>query len=198
MLSININSIEQLGLSVNEVLCLYKIKYPELDYEDSEETYNSLESKRFIKIYTEENNKHYLLREQSEILLEDMETQCEPIVEKPVKKVTTRRLNHMLADNLEAFRNKWKGLSPGSMGGKKSCEQKLMRWIMENPEYTFEDILKACDIYINSFNGNYKYLQRADYFISKKEGKEESSRLSAFIEEIDMEIKDNDWTSQVS
>jgi hypothetical protein len=74
----------------------------------------------------------------------------------------------------------------------------MIRWIKNNPQYTFEDILKAADLYIESLDGNYKYLQRADYFIYKKEGKEESSRLSAFIEEININIVDSDWTSNLN
>jgi hypothetical protein len=198
MLSINIKYIEDLDLSINEVLCLYKIKYPELNYNDVSGTYKGLQEKKFIKIYTENNEVQMLLREKSEQLLEDMESQCPPADEKLVKKVSARHVNNMLDGNIQTFRNKWKGLAPGAMGAKQACTDKLKRWIAENPEYTFEDILKACDIYIKTFNGSYRYLQRADYFIFKKDGKEESSRLSAFIEEIDIEITDDDWTSEVS
>jgi len=50
-----------------------------------------------------------------------------------------------------------------------------------------------------SLVNDYQYLQRADYFIFKREGKEESSRLSAFIDEReDNEIIDDEWTSNLN
>lgn len=66
----------------------------------------------------------------------------------------------------------------------------------ENPQYSKEDIMKAAKIYLDSLE-NYRFLQRADFFIFKKEdNKEELSRLSAFIEEID-ERPVTDWTTKL-
>ena len=79
------------------------------------------------------------------------------------------------------------------MGSEASCKMKMYRWMKENPSYTPEQILKAADIYIKSLN-NYQYLQRADYFIYKKDGKEESSGLAAYIDEIEV---DDDWTTNL-
>ena len=81
------------------------------------------------------------------------------------------------------------------MGSPGACKEKMLRWMGENPNYTKEDILKAAKIYINSLN-NYQYLQAAHYFIYKKDGKEEDSRLSAFIEE--KEVDNTDWTTKLS
>ena len=96
---------------------------------------------------------------------------------------------------IEEYRNLWKGLKVGSMGSPMACKEKMLRWMGENPNYTKEDILKAAKIYINSLN-NYQYLQAAHYFIYKKDGKEEDSRLSAFIEE--KEVDNTDWTTKLS
>ncbi len=82
------------------------------------------------------------------------------------------------------------------MGSYTGVKEKLTRWIKNNPQYSFNDILKAVDIYINSLNNNYYYLQQADYFIYKKQGKEETSRLSAFIEEINNK-EETDWTTNL-
>ena len=65
----------------------------------------------------------------------------------------------------------------------------------ENPNYSKDDILKAARIYIKSLD-NYQYLQQADYFIFKKDGKDENSRLSAFIDE--HEPNNTDWTVKLS
>jgi hypothetical protein len=73
--------------------------------------------------------------------------------------------------------------------------------MIDNPEHPFENIIKAVKIYINSLNNQYTYLQQADYFIYKRENgsKEESSRLSAFIEEVsDAEVISGGWTSTLS
>jgi len=67
---------------------------------------------------------------------------------------------------------------------------------MENPEYTFEQILNASELYINTEGRNTRYLQRADYFIFKQDvHKGEASRLSAFIDELDEIPTNGDWTS---
>ena len=54
------------------------------------------------------------------------------------------------------------------------------------------DILTTVALVLN----NYQYLQAAHYFIYKKDSKEEDSRLSAFIEE--KEIDNTDWTTKLS
>ena len=53
-------------------------------------------------------------------------------------------------------------------------------------------------MYISSLRGVYTFLQQADYFISKVNGKDEMSRLSQFIEEDgDGIITDDGWTSEL-
>ena len=81
------------------------------------------------------------------------------------------------------------------MGSENACKEKMLRRRGENSQYSKEDILKAAKIHINSLN-NYQYLQAAHYFIYKKDGKEEDSRLSAFIEE--KEVDNTDWTIRLS
>lgn len=68
----------------------------------------------------------------------------------------------------------------------------------ENPEYSFDDILNAAKLYVKEFYSNATYLQNAEYFIFKQNSqKEESSRLSAYIDEINVE-DNKDWTSQIN
>ena len=81
------------------------------------------------------------------------------------------------------------------MGSPQAVKDKLTKWINNNPQYSFDDILKAADMYIKSVN-NPTYLQRADYFIEKIEKGVATSRLSAFIEEIDNHTED-DWTNEI-
>ena len=195
------------NLSINEFLCLLKIYFSELDvnidYDDLYTHYQSLENKKFIKITVkEENDKKeikYILREKSKVLIENSFTDKTVSVKKDSikKKLSNRVINESIEDNIDKYRHYWKGLKAGSMGAKKSCKEKLKRWMLENPEYTFEDILKAVDIYINSFNGDYRFVQQADYFIFKKVGKEEDSKLSAYVDEIDL-VVNKDWTNTLN
>ena len=197
------------NLSINEFLCLLKIYFSELnediDYEDLYTHYQSLESKKFIKITIKEENDiksiKYILREKSKVLIENSFTDKKVSVKKDSikKKLSQRFINDAVEEGIAEYRSKWRGLKPGSMGSPKNCKDKLKRWMLENPEYTFDDILKAVSIYINQFNGDYRFLQQADYFVFKKDGKEESSRLSAFIDEIDLVGKNNDdWTNTLN
>lgn len=113
-------------------------------------------------------------------------------------KKSKRTISAEVVGRINEYRDKWKGLKPGSMGSKQSCIDKLSRWMENNPEYSFEDILFAANLYLNTEGTNLRFLQKADFFIYKQENnKEESSRLSAFIDEIDIEVE-SDWTSNLN
>lgn len=66
-------------------------------------------------------------------------------------------------------------------------------------QYTDEQIIKATQKYVNSFNGNYTYLKLLKYFIWKDErlkGESVQSLLADFIENENVEDNiNNDWTS---
>jgi len=138
---------------------------------------------------------YYIYISDSNTLDKHIECIVKSFIVKDPKNIS-REIADTINSRFNEFRNKFKGLKLGSMGAPKSCREKLYRWWVENPEYSFDDILKASDIYIQSLQGDYRFLQRADYFIYKKEGKEESSRLSAFIDEL--EHSNNDWTSKLN
>lgn len=79
-----------------------------------------------------------------------------------------------------------------------------LKKLFENPACKIkpekEAIVAATKAYVQSFNGNYTYMQLLKYFISKKISKdgqwEESSQLLAFIENAGQENHVNrDWTS---
>ena len=153
----------------------------------------SLQEKQFIKLIDQE----IIIREKSKLLLDflSIESSYSDYKSKKVVKKSTRTISEGFDEFIEEYRNLWKGLKVGSMGSPMACKEKMLRWMGENPNYSKEDILKAARIYINSLN-NYQYLQAAHYFIYKKDGKEEDSRLSAFIEE--KEVDNTDWTVKLS
>tara|TARA_R110000822_G_scaffold73853_8_gene177606 strand:+ start:5212 stop:5817 length:606 start_codon:yes stop_codon:yes gene_type:complete len=193
------NVLEECSLNPMEFLFLYythigePIKYMfDIDLE-------KLESKKFIKIVLEEEQRHIELRQTALDLIELLQVEVGHKLNN-TKTITKskRAINQDLEDRLVEFRSKWKGLRAGSMGSVKACRDKLSRWMKENPEYTIEQILKAADMYIDSLHGDYRFLQRADYFVFKQEGnREESSRLSAFVDEID-NFQPENWTSNLN
>lgn len=194
---INTKIAKKADLNLSEVMTLYKLEYMELDYLITLSDLRTLEEKKFLKLKESDENMGIVLRSSATELLESMQNGIE-LNKTKNKNISKRTLNQIVSFRIKEYRSKWKGLKRGAMGSPTSCEEKLIRWIKNNPEYTFDDILKAADLYIDSLNGDYTYLQRADYFIYKKEGKEESSRLSAFIEEINTDMVDSDWTSNLN
>lgn len=78
---------------------------------------------------------------------------------------------------------------------------RLMKLFKDYPEPPKkEDIVKATKSYVQSFNGNYTYMQLLKYFISKKVLKdgqyEDSSQLLSYMENAGQESMDNrEWTT---
>lgn len=87
----------------------------------------------------------------------------------------------------------------GIMGSKKDCTIKMKKFIEDNPEYSQNRILEAARTYVNSCaESNYKYLQQADYFISKQDKYgQPSSRLLAYLEEQEFKGSTNLFTRHV-
>ena len=81
-------------------------------------------------------------------------------------------------------------------GDKKGCITKMKKFFSENPEVRKDQVLLAAKMYITDFaNGTNdpKFMQRADYFISKivkgEGGNSSQSRLSQYLELIDNETQ---------
>lgn len=186
---LDFNLLAEQNLSIEEFLVLIHLD-DEL-YNNSMRVLKPLEEKQFIKII---NDEKIILREKGKLFIELISIEKLSSTKNNKQIVKSDRLINVELDSfIDDFRNKFKGLKPGSMGSEASCKMKMYRWMKENPSYTPEQILKAADIYIKSLN-NYQYLQRADYFIYKKDGKEESSGLAAYIDEIEV---DDDWTTNL-
>lgn len=88
-------------------------------------------------------------------------------------------------DYFKSIRKLWKGLKPGAMGSETAARNKLKRFFKNNPEVTWGDVEKASKCYLESLQGDYRYLKRFDYFIYKRENLklEETSTLEIWLEE---------------
>lgn len=156
----------------------------------------ALEEKQFIKINRLDNNK-LEIREKGKLLIDFVSIEgIASITNKKTIKKSDRALTEGMIEFVKDYRALWKGLKPGSMGSDHTCKDKLIKWMKLNPSYSKEDILKAAKIYVKSVD-NYQYLQQADYFIFKKDAFGESSRLSSFIDEIDIKLVNDDWTTKL-
>jgi len=85
--------------------------------------------------------------------------------------------------DIEIYRKLFKGIRLGSMGNRESCHSNMVRWLVNNPEYTFDDVLLAANYYIQ--NTDRQYISKADNFIYADDAKgKEFSRLSMVIEDM--------------
>ena len=189
---LDFNLIYEQNLSIDEYLVLIHLQ-DDIIYNNSNLVLTSLQDKGFIKIIT---NEKIILREKGTLFLDLISIDSiNSAKDKKITKKSSRSINSDLDVLAKEYRMLWKGLKPGSMGSEQGCKEKLFRWMKNNPEYSKEDIIKAAKIYINSLD-NYTFLQQADYFIYKKDAYGESSRLSAFIDDISKPT--DDWTSQIN
>lgn len=85
---------------------------------------------------------------------------------------------------IQEYRNVFKGIKPGSMGDSLACLTKMNKFLKVYPEYDKDIIIKAAQLYVETLE-DYRYLQRADYFISKADvDRVKESRLASFCEEV--------------
>ena len=194
---LDLNFLKEQNLSVIEFITLLQLNEIDTGLQLDLDILHNLQEKQFVKLIIDKFGTNTIIREKSKLLLDflSIESNYSDYKEKKIIKKSNRVINEGFDEFIEEYRKLWKGLKPGSMGSENACKEKMLRWMGENPNYSKEDILKAAKIYINSLN-NYQYLQAAHYFIYKKDGKEEDSRLSAFIEE--KEVDNTDWTTKLS
>ena len=194
---LDLNFLKEQNLSVIEFITLLQLNEIDTGLQLDLDILHNLQEKQFVKLIIDKFGTNTIIREKGKLLIDflSIESSYSDYKEKKVVKKSTRTISEGFDEFIEEYRKLWKGLKPGSMGSENACKEKMLRWMGENPNYTKEDILKAAKIYINSLN-NYQYLQAAHYFIYKKDGKEEDSRLSAFIEE--KEVDNTDWTTKLS
>lgn len=85
---------------------------------------------------------------------------------------------HEFEVNVDEYRALFKGVRRGSMGDKSIVKDYLQRFMSENPEYSFEDILEVTREYVRG-----EYVSNADNFIYKIKDGKNTSMLRMCLEE---------------
>lgn len=118
------------------------------------------------------------------------------------------RLENLAKKLMEIYpKGKKEGTSQYWKGNPKDNRLRLKKFLKLYGEYTDEQIINATKKYVESFNGDYRYMRLLKYFIWKDEKKtnsdgvgyiEEVSELASFIENMDDDTQVNkDWTSHL-
>lgn len=119
------------------------------------------------------------------------------------------KLDTLASQLMEVFpKGKKEGTTSYWRGNRKEIRERLQKFFkLYGNKYTDEQILKATQDYVSSFNGNYSYMRVLKYFILKDERKSDEdgklivqqvSDLATFIENAeDLDPVRNDWTSNL-
>ena len=116
------------------------------------------------------------------------------------------KLDTLASQLMEIFpKGKKEGTTSYWRGNRKEIRERLQKFFkLYGNKYTDEQILKATQDYVSSFNGNYSYMRVLKYFIwaekVNKAGEVEStSDLLTFIENAEQENSslDNDWSAEL-
>jgi len=163
-----------------------------------------LQEHKYIKII-DYDTPEYKLRQKGIDFIKEVDKMFQEVnvevKEKPGQTIEKSNMKSVASEIntwLEDYRNLFKGLKPGSKGDKGACLNKMIRFYQEYPDFANKDIImKATTKYIQGeAHHNYRYLQRADYFIFKLVGKEETSRLASFCDEVD-EVENEGMTQML-
>lgn len=86
---------------------------------------------------------------------------------------------------VEEYRKKFQSLKPEARGDRKGTLTKMQKFFAENPDVRVDEVMKAADLYLQPFKTGGQavtYIQQADYFISKINKGDKSSRLTTYVE----------------
>lgn len=110
-----------------------------------------------------------------------------PIFEDDTGEIPTNvdSLRSEIKSRIDEFRILFKGIRLKSMGDKNDVTEKMIRWLVHNPDVTFDDVLNIVIGYLG--NADKTYIPNADNFIySINKFGEEVSTLSAIVEEYNL------------
>jgi len=166
---VDIRGLKVIPLNLNQILTLLKVKFYSdkelLNFKVHKEDVQYLVDNRYLIVNNPENStQKYYLREKGKVALDKIiSIETKDINSKLVlKDISTKDYIEDFKILVNNFRSKFKGLKLGSMGNPQAVKDKLKRWMKDNPQITHKEILNAVDNYLESLNGDYRFLQRAD------------------------------------
>lgn len=167
-----------LSLGLEDCLIFLVCCKLDIDYQIEESLFNKLIKNKIIE--RDYQNEKIVVN----IPIFDFEEQTLNLNEKDEKILL---LFEEIENRIDEYRGMFKGIRPKSIGDKKQCLDNLKAWVLKNPNYSFEDILRATRFYIE--NTETKFISNADNFIFKYDsfGKPVSS-LSTILEAINMGV----------
>tara|TARA_R110000796_G_scaffold236214_1_gene355519 strand:- start:91361 stop:91816 length:456 start_codon:yes stop_codon:yes gene_type:complete len=140
-------------------------------------------------------DKDYIIRNKTGLYLRD---KGEKLIKIFVQIDIDNEIDDELNERVKEFRLLFKNIRTGSMGNLQSVKKKLDRFLTDNKDTSFEEVIQATELYIEHFNGAFKYSQRADYFIYKQNHRgEETSNLEIWLEEARKEPENSDWRTKL-
>lgn len=106
-----------------------------------------------------------------------------------------------LEARIEEYRGLFSATNLGvpKMNDKKSTLAKMRRWLRENPEYSFDDVLEFTNMYLKELSSPI-YSKKSGNFLFKRESTkaEEESTLSAFISELEQkDVDEKGWDNTI-
>ncbi len=140
--TIDLCILDERNISLAETVALISLNDNDVDFEIPSKVKDSLQDKKYIKLISENNKEIIIIREKGKLLLNDLQTFTPSISKRVIKKVIAPPIDNF-DEFITEFRQLWKGLRPGSMGAQNGCAEKMRRWMLTNPNYTQQDILKA-------------------------------------------------------
>ena len=194
-LSINDDICKKYSLEPEEVLALLLIK----TNNDIPSIINNLLEKKAI---VRDMFNNYMLTQRWDDLL------CSIMLDSDKDAISEDKVESLALKLMAIFpKEKKAGTCHYFRGNRKDNILKLKKFFkLYGNKYSEEEILEAAQNYVNSFNGNYKYMRILKYFIWKDEKKmdsngkyyiEETSDLASCIENKGQGIVNNDWNCKL-
>lgn len=185
---------EQHGLSLQEALILVLVK----SGANFDILLESMKDKMLI--VNGDTHMSYLVTQNSSDSIDSV------LLDSDKSKQPTQRIDNLAVKLMELFpKRKKEGTSQYYRGNKKDITLRLKKFFkLYGNEFSDDQILGAAKKYVESFNGDYRYMRVLKYFIWKDEIKvdsegnryvDEVSDLATFIENVGADTSSNrDWT----